>query len=88
MASTFSRMFLGGSAIMAIAALSSGGLRSQPTDAEPIAYIGHGAFFDAKGQEIAFTPEFVERAQNWYLQKLAQKLRVRWNVDMPTRRSA
>ena len=37
---------------------------------EPIAYIGHGAFFDQKGNQIAPTAEFVARAQDWYQAKL------------------
>jgi len=30
---------------------------------EPIAYVGHGAFFDAAGRQITPTPEFVAKAQ-------------------------
>jgi hypothetical protein len=33
---------------------------------QPIAYIGHGAFFDSKGNEIKMTLAFVENAQAWY----------------------
>src|SRR5882724_9474307 len=33
---------------------------------QPIAYIGHGAFFDGKGNEIKMTLAFVEKAQAWY----------------------
>ena len=33
---------------------------------EPIAYIGHGAFFDSQGNQIVPTAEFVARAQEWY----------------------
>lgn len=33
---------------------------------EPIAYIGHGAFFDARGKEIEVTQAFVAKAQAWY----------------------
>jgi hypothetical protein len=28
----------------------------------PVAYLGHGAMFDRDGNEIAPTPEFIERA--------------------------
>lgn len=38
---------------------------------EPIAYIGHGAFFDRSGKEIKLTQDFVEKAQAYYRQKLA-----------------
>jgi hypothetical protein len=43
---------------------------------EPIAYIGHGAFFDASGKEIDVTLEFVATAQNWYRAKLLESLPV------------
>jgi hypothetical protein len=42
---------------------------------EPIAIIGHGSMFDHAGKEIKFTPEFVEKAQNYYLNELSAKLR-------------
>lgn len=41
---------------------------------EPIAYIGHGAFFDSDGNEIVLTQEFVDKAQAWYRQKLLADL--------------
>ncbi len=41
---------------------------------EPIAIIGHGAMFDHAGNQIKFTPEFVEKAQNYYLAELSAKL--------------
>lgn len=41
---------------------------------EPIAYIGHGAFFDSMGNEIQVTQEFVQRAQAWYVAKLLSDL--------------
>jgi hypothetical protein len=43
-------------------------------DDEPIAYVGHGALFDAKGNEIVPTPEFVAKAQNWYREHLVAQL--------------
>ncbi|HEY9420849.1 MAG TPA: hypothetical protein VIW92_05515, partial [Thermoanaerobaculia bacterium] len=44
-------------------------LRPAPTQAredEPIAYIGHGAFFSRNGRQIVPTAEFVAKAQSWY----------------------
>lgn len=41
---------------------------------EPIAYVGHGAFFDAAGRQITPTPEFVAKAQEWYRAKLSATL--------------
>jgi hypothetical protein len=41
---------------------------------EPIAYIGHGAFFDAAGNEIEITQAFVDKAQAWYRTKLLADL--------------
>jgi hypothetical protein len=37
---------------------------------EPIAYIGHGAFFDGAGNEIEITQAFVDKAQAWYRARL------------------
>jgi hypothetical protein len=41
---------------------------------EPIAYIGHGAMFDQKGQEVAPTISFIREAQAWYRGELIGKL--------------
>ena len=46
----------------------------QPEEPEPISYIGHGAFFDQSGQQIAVTTEFVAKAQDWYRTKLLSSL--------------
>lgn len=43
-------------------------------DQEPIAYIGHGAFFDQQGRQIVPTEEFVEQAQSWYRKRLLDRL--------------
>ena len=48
-----------------------------PTEAdtpEPIAYIGHGGFFDQQGRQIVPTAEFVASAQDWYRRKLVAGL--------------
>jgi len=37
---------------------------------QPIAYIGHGAFFDHSGNQIPLTQAFVEQAQAWYRKDL------------------
>ena len=47
----------------------------QSQEKEPIAYIGHGAFFDQDGKQIELTLEFVARAQDWYRKKLLLSLR-------------
>jgi hypothetical protein len=50
-------------------------LLAQPAQAEePIAYIGHGAFFDRKGNGIEMTQAFVEKAQAWYRANLLADL--------------
>ncbi|RYZ82874.1 MAG: hypothetical protein EOO68_33725, partial [Moraxellaceae bacterium] len=41
---------------------------------EPIAYIGHGAFFDNNGEQIVPTAEFIANAQSWYRAKLMNSL--------------
>jgi hypothetical protein len=43
-------------------------------DQQPIAYIGHGAFFDSQGNEILLTQEFVDKAQGWYREYLLRDL--------------
>lgn len=52
-------------------------LRPAPAgqDEEPIAYIGHGAFFDPKGRQIVPTAEFVSKAQSWYRARLLAGLK-------------
>src|SRR5438876_5414946 len=45
-----------------------------PTGKEPIAYIGHGAMFDQKGQEVAPTLGFIREAQAWYRADLVERL--------------
>jgi hypothetical protein len=41
---------------------------------EPIAYIGHGAFFDGLGNEIHLTQAFVDKAQAWYREDMLAAL--------------
>jgi hypothetical protein len=41
---------------------------------EPIAYIGHGAFFDSSGNQIVPTAEFIATAQAWYRARLLKDL--------------
>jgi hypothetical protein len=41
---------------------------------EPIAYVGHGGFFDRNGKQITVTLEWVARTQEWYRNKLASSL--------------
>ncbi|MBK8277280.1 MAG: hypothetical protein IPK92_16060 [Nitrospira sp.] len=51
----------------------SGGILSDNALAQseqPIAYIGHGAFFDHSGNQIPLTMAFVEQAQAWYRKDL------------------
>ncbi|UAL09969.1 hypothetical protein [Caulobacter segnis] len=43
---------------------------AQTNAPEPIAYIGHGGFFDAQGRQIEMTPEFIAKAQAYYRKKL------------------
>lgn len=37
---------------------------------EPIAYVGHGGFFDRYGRQIVPTAEIVAKAQSWYRERL------------------
>src|SRR5262249_53431427 len=49
--------------------------KMQAKEKEPIASIGHGAFFDQDGNQIELTQEFVSKAQDWYRTKLLSSLR-------------
>jgi hypothetical protein len=41
---------------------------------EPIAYTGHGAFFDRNGNQIPPTQTFVNKAQAWYREDMLAAL--------------
>src|SRR5262245_36506107 len=47
---------------------------AQTQGEEPIAYVGHGAFFDNQGNEIRVTQAFVEKAQRWYREEMLAAL--------------
>mgnify|MGYP006181581429 CR=1 FL=1 len=69
-------------AILAAAMLSL----SMPTpvraqEEEPIAYVGHGGFFDRSGRQIVPTAEFVERAQEYYRERLLAALPARQRAE-------
>ena len=49
-------------------------LSAQAQGEEPIAYIGHGGFFDHRGKQIVPTQEWVMRTQDWYRAKLSGQL--------------
>ncbi|MCH9648120.1 MAG: hypothetical protein K0U98_07775 [Deltaproteobacteria bacterium] len=51
---------------------------------EPIASIGHGAFFDHSGQQIVPTAEFVARAQSWYRERLLARLAPQQEAEFDT----
>jgi hypothetical protein len=62
--------------VVASLILFSSGLitKMQAQEEEPIAYIGHGAFFDQNGKQIEVTLAFVAKAQDWYRTKLLSSL--------------
>src|SRR5712692_7625134 len=51
---------------------------------EPIAYIGHGAFFDRMGNEIHVTQAFVERAQAWYREDMLSSMALKQRDEVKT----
>jgi hypothetical protein len=55
---------------------------SQAQDDEPIAYIGHGGFFDRNGRQIVPTAEFVAKAQNWYRKRLLAGLKSNQQAEL------
>ena len=63
-----SRRFLLGLVLI----LGSASLVAQ--EQEPIAFIGHGAFFDQNGKQIEVTAEFIAKAQSYYRNKLLATL--------------
>ena len=60
--------------LIATMLLAASSPRIQTADEEPIAFIGHGAFFDREGKQIELTLDFVARAQDWYRTKLVSSL--------------
>lgn len=50
-------------------------------DQEPIAYVGHGGFFDQKGRQIVPTAEFVATAQSWYRERLMTGLSPKQRIE-------
>jgi hypothetical protein len=58
--------------VLVVLSLVSGFVFAQ--EAEPIAFIGHGGFFDQNGKQIEVTPDFVAKAQAFYRNKLLSKL--------------
>jgi len=65
--------FAGALFLLALFSFSSAP-QAQAQDEEPIAYIGHGAFFDWRGQQIVPTTAWVARAQSWYRRQLTADL--------------
>jgi len=49
---------------------------------EPIAYIGHGAFFDESGRQITLTQEFVAQTQAWYRADLLSRVDASKSADL------
>jgi hypothetical protein len=54
------------------------------TSEEPIAYVGHGAFFARDGRQIVPTAEFVARAQRWYRDQLIATLDEKTRAELTT----
>jgi len=53
-------------------------------EGEPIAYVGHGAMFDAQGNQIRPTTAFIAKAQQWYRAELLGQLDVRKQSEFAT----
>jgi hypothetical protein len=49
-------------------------LPAQAQEGEPIAAVGHGAFFDSRGRQIVPTADWVARTQAWYHSRLVSGL--------------
>ncbi len=63
--------------LLVLAALARGGAitaaRAQD-NAAPIAYMGHGAFFDTSGKQIVPTEKFIRGALGWYRTEAAKRV--------------
>ena len=68
------RRFLRFAAVCLFAIAGVWPIQALAQNEEPIAYIGHGSFFDSQGNEIQATQEFVQRAQAWYVSNLLSDL--------------
>lgn len=64
---------VGFAAVLAFSAIPEPSI-AQEQGEEPIAYVGHGAMFDARGEEVVPTLEWVSRAQDWYRAVLLRKV--------------
>lgn len=71
---TLCHLTLAALAAVGVALLTTARVPAQTFPDEPIAYVGHGAAFDAKGREIPVTPAFIESAQGYYLQRLRDRV--------------
>lgn len=60
--------------LLATCLIGSANAFSAASEVQPIAYIGHGAFFDTKGKQIDLTQEFVTKAQAFYRAQLIADL--------------
>ncbi|NTJ51560.1 hypothetical protein G6K93_31615 [Agrobacterium rhizogenes] len=67
----FRRYFLY-AAVLLIVLMNGGSLLAD--DNEPIAFIGHGAFFSSDGRQIDVTLDFIESVQTYYRQKLTSSM--------------
>jgi hypothetical protein len=65
---------------MLIAALTARPVWAQ--EEEPIAGVGHGAFFDRSGRQIVPTAEFVAGAQSWYRRRLLAGLKAEQQKEL------
>lgn len=61
-----------GALFLSAALLNAGAVFAD--DDEPIAFIGHGAFFDRSGKQIEVTQDFIEKAQAYYRQRLLNSM--------------
>ena len=54
---------------------------------DPIALIGHGVMFDEQGNQIQATPDFIEKAQAFYIEKLSARLQPAQKTRFDTERA-
>jgi hypothetical protein len=60
--------------VAAVTGFLLAGAAAHAQERDPISFVGHGAFFDADGKQVAPTPAFVVRAQSFYRARLLATL--------------
>ncbi len=64
--------------------VASAGESQLAQEDEPIAYVGHGGFFDQNGDQITPSVEWVAETQSWYRKRLIDRLEPNQRTELAT----